>query len=198
MTAILAVDPGTFTSALVELDGDVIGRKLLLPNPEARAFLRDYPDKQLLAIEYLQCYGMAVGKDVFETATWIGRFVEVWGEEYVLNDYLLVYRQTAKIHLCGSSRAKDPNVRQALIDLWGGDAKAIGGKKCPTCKGKCSIRVAAPAKGRGQCPSCARSLGWEHPPGPLKGFAAHSWAALAVAVVVRDKGKAAGFTFEGD
>jgi hypothetical protein len=59
-------------------------------------------------------YGMAVGKEVFETCVWIGRFVEVARVEP-----RLVYRRDAKLHLCHSPRAKDANVRQALIDRLG-------------------------------------------------------------------------------
>jgi len=35
-----------------------------------------------------------------------------------------------KLHLCGSARAKDTNIRQALIDRYGGSA-AIGKKAAP-------------------------------------------------------------------
>jgi hypothetical protein len=35
-----------------------------------------------------------------------------------------------KLHLCGSSRAKDPNVRTALLDRFGG-AGAKGTKAAP-------------------------------------------------------------------
>jgi hypothetical protein len=80
-----------------------------------------------VAIEMIASYGMAVGKEVFETCVWIGRFVQVAGPECVR----LVYRKDVKLHLCGSPRAKDPNVRQALIDRWGGKAEAIGNVKKP-------------------------------------------------------------------
>ena len=39
-------------------------------------------------------------------------------------------RKAVKIHLCGSMRAKDPNIRQALIDRYGGSS-AIGRKATP-------------------------------------------------------------------
>jgi hypothetical protein len=40
-------------------------------------------------------------------------------------------RATVKAHLCRSAKAKDSNVRQALIDLFGGKENAIGTKKTP-------------------------------------------------------------------
>ena len=37
-----------------------------------------------------------------------------------------------KLTLCGDARAKDPNIRAALIDRWGGSkAAAVGTKKSP-------------------------------------------------------------------
>ena len=44
----------------------------------------------------------------------------------------MIYRKDVKLHLCGSPRAKDSNIRQALIDRFGpGKEKAIGLKKTP-------------------------------------------------------------------
>jgi hypothetical protein len=39
----------------------------------------------------------------------------------------LVFRRDVKLHLCGSARAKDPNIRQALLDRFG----PVGTKKAP-------------------------------------------------------------------
>ena len=61
-------------------------------------------------------YGMAVGKEVFETVRWVGRFQQAWRDPDAVR---LVYRKDVKLHLCGSPRAKDTNIRQALIDLLG-------------------------------------------------------------------------------
>ena len=80
-----------------------------------------------IAIEMIASYGMAVGKEVFETCVWIGRFVQAAGVDRVR----LVYRKDVKLHLCGSPRAKDANIRQALIDRWGGKAEAVGTVKRP-------------------------------------------------------------------
>ena len=66
-----------------------------------------------VAIEMVACYGMAVGKSVFETCVWIGRFIEALGGRYSF-----VYRKDEKLCLCGTVKAKDTNVRQALIDRY--------------------------------------------------------------------------------
>jgi hypothetical protein len=80
-----------------------------------------------LGIEMIACYGMPVGAEVFETCIWIGRFIERWGSHA-----FYIYRKDVKLHLCGQARAKDANVRQALIDRYGSSQKkAIGTKKAP-------------------------------------------------------------------
>ena len=67
-----------------------------------------------VALEMVACYGMPVGKDVFETCVWIGRFIEK------LKDHKIsyVYRKDEKMCLCGSLKAKDSNIRQALINRY--------------------------------------------------------------------------------
>lgn len=65
------------------------------------------------AIEMVASYGMPVGKDVFETCVWIGRFVQASKKEAHF-----VYRKDEKLCLCGSPKAKDANIRQALIDRY--------------------------------------------------------------------------------
>jgi hypothetical protein len=110
---ILALDPGPTDSAFVLWDGARVIEAAHWPNADIRQVLigREY---DLAACEMIASYGMAVGKSVFETCVWIGRFVEVARVEP-----RLVYRRDAKLHLCHSPRAKDANVRQALIDRLG-------------------------------------------------------------------------------
>jgi hypothetical protein len=45
---------------------------------------------------------------------WIGRFIEV-----ARCEVRLCYRKDIKLFLCGSMRAKDGNIRQRLIDIFG-------------------------------------------------------------------------------
>jgi hypothetical protein len=110
---ILALDPGTTDTAFVLWDGRRIIDADHLPNPEIRQILigREYDE---VACEMIASYGMAVGKEVFMTCVWIGRFTEVARVEP-----RLCYRRDVKLHLCHSPRAKDGNVRQALIDRLG-------------------------------------------------------------------------------
>ena len=88
-------------------------------------------DADALAIEMVASYGMAVGASVFETCVWAGRFIERWSAVSAAGSVTQVYRREVKLHICGSAKAKDANVRQALIDRYGGKAKAIGRKATP-------------------------------------------------------------------
>ena len=78
-------------------------------------------------IEKIASYGMAVGETTFKTVYWSGRFAEAYGAERVHR----VPRLAVKLHVCHDSRAKDANIRQALIDRFGGKEKAIGKKASP-------------------------------------------------------------------
>ena len=68
-----------------------------------------------LAIEMV-AYGMPVGREVFDTCVWIGRYIQAWPRP---DEVRLIYRKNVKLELCGSARAKDANVRQALLDRVG-------------------------------------------------------------------------------
>lgn len=125
---LLAIDPGNTESALLVYDTEkgVPVEWVKCPNEECLLQI-DCIDADVLAVEMIASYGMAVGASVFETCVWIGRFVERWSGA----EPELVFRREAKMHLCGSMRAKDANIRQALIDRYGGKEMAIGKKATP-------------------------------------------------------------------
>ena len=116
MTTILAIDPGTEQSGwcVYRADKSISGSGVA-KNADMLAMLRVLPF-EILAIEMVASYGMPVGKEIFETVRWIGRFQQAWRAP---DDVRLVYRRDVKLHLCGSMRAKDPHVWQALIDKLG-------------------------------------------------------------------------------
>ena len=118
---ILSLDPGTTHSAFVQYDQRGIHDHGHLPNAEIRQVLigREY---DRCACEMIASYGMAVGASTFETCVWIGRFIEISRVEVEL-----IFRKDIKLFLCGTMRAKDANVRQALLDLIGPQ----GTKKTP-------------------------------------------------------------------
>ena len=158
---IIAIDPGPEQSASVLYDTEkaapcewAIWRNehLLAALIEEEVPPRYSTDADKLAIEMVACYGMPVGKSIFETAFWAGRFVQAFPGPHVR-----IYRQDVKLFLCNSMRAKDANIRQALIDRF-------------------------PATGGGKTPQ----VGTKKRPGPLYGFHKDLWSALAVAVTAAE------------
>lgn len=123
MSRIVAIDPGTTESGFLVWDAGVV-ECAQLPNADLRLRLKEnhFGGASLVAIEMVASYGMAVGKETFETVRWIGIF-----QECSVPPVLLVYRKDIKLHLCGTSKAKDANIRQALIDKHG----APGTRKAP-------------------------------------------------------------------
>lgn len=155
---LLAIDPGPMQSAgvLYDLEAARPIKWAKAPNEEILAAL-DGTTADLLAVEMVACYGMAVGAEVFDTCRWVGRFVERWLSGWrrdIGPDPLLVYRREVKLHLCGSARAKDSNIRAALIDRFGPGRELAVGRKAT--------------------------------PGPLHGIKADCWAALAVAITAAE------------
>jgi len=126
--SILAIDPGPESSGWLWLSGGLVMRSEQIDNKAIIPTLIDKPDFYYshIAIECMECFGMAVGKEVFETCYWIGRIMQA--AEHRALPFVRVYRGDVKIELCRTARAKDPNIRQALIDKFGprGTKKAPG------------------------------------------------------------------------
>jgi hypothetical protein len=123
---ILAVDPGTVQSAIVGWDGLRVTVHGILPNDSIIKNIReDALQGDMLVIERVESFGMAVGRETFRTVFWCGRFAEAW--EQAGGSWAEVSRKDVKSHLCGTTRATDSNIRQALIDRFG----PIGTKKEP-------------------------------------------------------------------
>lgn len=115
MRDVVAIDPGTTRSALCFFGRGVTPYFETFDNERMLAAMQmAIPDERVLAIEMIASYGMPVGREVFETCVWIGRFIEAWG-----GPWEFVYRKDVKLHLCNSVRAKDANVAQALRDRFG-------------------------------------------------------------------------------
>jgi hypothetical protein len=118
---ILAIDPGNKESAYVVLDENLKPIEFAKVNNDVlrdriKFLYRDY-EISFAAIEMIASYGMAVGKEVFDTCVWIGRFYENI-ERYLEIEPKYIYRKDEKMNLCQSMKAKDTNIRQALIDRF--------------------------------------------------------------------------------
>lgn len=129
MTEVLGIDPGTHESAFIAWDGNKVHACDILLNDDfldkARNAAWPHYYASPVAIEMIACYGMAVGKEVFETVRFIGRLQEAFEQRG--RKVTLIYRQDVKLHHCKSARSKDGNVTQAIKDKYGGK----GTKKAP-------------------------------------------------------------------
>ncbi|MCP5016557.1 MAG: hypothetical protein GY938_15025 [Ketobacter sp.] len=152
---LLSIDPGPeFSGAVLynQQAGNVVKVWEKVDNHELLEFIATCPALfSDAAIEMVASYGMAVGKTVFETCVWIGRYHEKLSSVIVEPEY--IYRKDVKMELCNSMKAKDTNIRRALLDRFPG----TGGGKTP-------------------------QVGTKSQPGPLYGVSGHAWAALGVAV----------------
>lgn len=156
MPSIMSIDPGpdqsgwcVFHSGSVIASGVKTNEAVL---DEIRHTTADF-----LAIERVASYGMSVGRDVFETCEWVGDFRNEWRRKG-LGEAILIYRRDVKLHLCGSLKANDSNIRQAILDMF-------------------------PRSGGGKTPQVGTKL----QPGPLHGVSSHAWSALAVCITAQYK-----------
>lgn len=154
LNIIFAIDPGTDISGWCLFDGQRVHDSGVADNYDVLRWVQG-SNAGALAIEMVASYGMPVGRETFETVRWIGRFQQAWT---LPEDVRLVYRKDVKLHLCGSLKAKDANIRQALLDRF-------------------------PRTGGGKTPQ----IGTKAKPGPLYGVSSHAWSALAVAVVAKSQ-----------
>lgn len=195
---VLAIDPGSEKSGWVLLENGVPTRWGWVPNEELLLDIRAIDPRIDLVIESVGHYGLPVGRDVFETVRWSGRFEDSADQLDIETTY--IPRHDVLINLCGKRKgANDSTVRQALVDRYGGDAVAIGGKKCGVCHG---VGFRGRGKARGPCSDCHHEgfgddyghpipigCGFETHKGPLYGLTGHCLSALAVGVIYIDQRK---------
>ncbi len=160
---IVGIDPGNRESAIVMIQPHDLTPcfSAKIDNADLRSILTPIMEGPrhlyTVGIECVASYGMAVGRDVFETAEWGGRIREIVARFADPLNIYRVYRRDVKLHICGSPKAKDSNIRAALIDRY----PAIGGGTIP-------------------------QVGTSKSPGPLFGFSKDKWAALGVALTVAE------------
>jgi hypothetical protein len=133
---VLAIDPGYEQSAYVLFDGQRVLEHAIESNTdlaqrlERRAGQLNHVAIAAVVLEQIESFGMAVGREVFETVFVTGRLFEL-----ALRTFGPVVermpRRSVKLHLCNAVRAQDSNIRVALIDRFGGTDRAIGKKKTP-------------------------------------------------------------------
>lgn len=188
---LIAIDPGNKTSGWVSFEpwpsepGGLILERVGIDDNDRilRAF--SHLDTTLgnslyvaerVLVETPSPRGMPTAAEEMDTLIQIGRIIDTCEAQQL--PWSMVFRGPVKLHLTGKVAANDSNIRQALIDRFGGDTIAVGGKKCKACKGK-------GWRGRKHDPcevgTSDGDICWESVPGPLYGVTSHAWAALAVA-----------------
>jgi hypothetical protein len=127
---VLAIDPGSAESAWLVYNGATGGIRAhaKTANDQLLEQLRNgvSPDIDVVVVEQIESYGMAVGHEVFDTVWWAGRFTEAAQPTPVVQ----LPRRAVKLAICHDSRARDANIRAALLDRFGGSA-AKGSKRSP-------------------------------------------------------------------
>lgn len=117
MSTLLGIDPGDVDSGWCLID--TANRRPLAhgKDPNAKVLELLYAGQySAVVIEMVASYGMPVGREVFETCVWIGRYVEA--AKLQEHEARLIYRRDIKLHHCRSTAAKDTNIRQALVDRF--------------------------------------------------------------------------------
>lgn len=125
---ILSIDVGTTESgyAILRFPFQLVefGK---VSNNELLGIVKNKQYKKLIYEEF-QSYGMPVGESTIKSITWNGRYIQSALDRGIPT--YPVYRKDEKMTLCGSMKAKDSNIRQALIDRYAKfDFKNGKGKK---------------------------------------------------------------------
>lgn len=113
---ILSIDAGTTESGYClgtsEYNPLQFGK---ISNEELLKIVKE-AEYEILLYEEFQCYGMAVGQSTIISITWNGRYIQSALDRGLKVEPIL--RKEEKMCLCGTMRAKDTNIRQALIDRF--------------------------------------------------------------------------------
>lgn len=120
---ILSIDPGTTLSAYCLAEYDTLKPILFdkVPNNQLVDIVPKLINEnamQAVAIEYMQSYGMSVGKEVFETCYFIGELCTRIAYNTSIKNIRRIYRKDEKLAICGNLKANDTIIRRNLIDLF--------------------------------------------------------------------------------
>jgi len=124
---IFAIDPGTYNSAIVGFDGESVVMMSIMENSELSLYLKaSCINRDAVVIEGVKSYMQRIGQETIDTALWSGRFAQA-----ALNgcSVYFVFRKDVRKTLCGNGAARDPDIRDAVIDRYGGSRGVAIGKK---------------------------------------------------------------------
>jgi len=121
---ILSLDVGTTESAFALMDHSLANPlvkfgKILNEDIEWEIIspVTGNPRADIIAYEEFASYGMPIGESTMRSIWWNGYYCRICDEIGV--KYAPVLRKDVKMHLCQTMKAKDCNIRQALIDRYG-------------------------------------------------------------------------------
>lgn len=124
---ILSIDAGTTETGYCVVDFNTLKPEKFgkIANEEILNVINSLSSDDVVVLEQFKSYGMAIGQSTMDSIQWNGRFIQRALDKGMRVD--LVARMEEKMCLCNSSKAKDGNIRQALIDRFG----EVGTKKNP-------------------------------------------------------------------
>lgn len=137
---VLAIDPGPAESAYALVSNGANYYRVhdfgKVPNETMLEKIITTKSADNCVCERIRSYGMPAGAELFETCEWSGRFQQCWISRFACRiktspePWVWLPRKDVKLNLCGNPRAKDSNIRQAIIDRFGGKS-SIGTKRQP-------------------------------------------------------------------
>ena len=117
---ILSLDVGTTESAYALMDHSLANPLIKfgkVSNEAITQVLLQGTNIGVMAYEEFASYGMPIGESTMRSIWWNGYYCRVCEQLYL--PYAPVLRKDVKMHLCQTMKAKDCNIRQALIDKYG-------------------------------------------------------------------------------
>lgn len=121
MKQIMSIDPGNIHSAYVIWDGKRILDFNKIENEELIKKLEEFCNFSFdFAIEKIASYGMISGASIYDTCEIVGRIQQklIDSQKGYSANIHKVFRREVKLHICGSLKAKDANIIQALKDRF--------------------------------------------------------------------------------
>ena len=172
----LFIDPGSTQSGYViidERDNSIVGSGKL-DNSILMGMIDEFKSAVIIETPYPR--GQTPSWQLFETCIWIGRMKQIALDQHIPVHHM--DRNDVKRHIAGGTRAKDGDIRRAVIARYGGEP-ALKRGKCKQCKGRGTVRKIT-------CSSCKGS--GRVTKGVLADITADAWQALAMAITYREIG----------
>lgn len=145
-TAIVGIDPGPVESAYALVtEGQQVLHAEKVGNESLIERIRQAPPAHV-AIESIQSYGMAVGREVFDTCFFIGELIRTCKDAGI--PFTLYPRPEYTRRICGVGKVNDAVLRQALLLRFGGDGEIVKHEVIPAGEPGAGVYLNGPRKGQ--------------------------------------------------